>query len=195
MKMPVMIRAIGLGLLTAVICGLAWKTTLAEGPPVWWGPNERAVLESMPRGPGFDPYNIAYYNVPKTFPNSFPMPPTGLIPTNWESNSQLIPTEIDVQTLPVQQSLFSIFSMNAGSSHQTGNAYVNRQARVLARRAPAPAIIQLPANSESQTGRAPMRLRPGTPHTSRVARSPHSTAGRLQSGKHPTSDQAVAQQK
>jgi hypothetical protein len=132
MESPIVRRTIGFGLLAALVCGLS-QIAIAGGPLVWWGPRERALLAAAPHGLGPDDidYGAQIDNL---------VPPTGLIPTNWKSNTELIPSEIHAQTLPIQRDLFYSAPPTARDNE---NFYLNRQIRILAtgNRSPMPAEL------------------------------------------------------
>lgn len=136
MKTPVVVRAIGFGVLTTVLCGFAWQTLAADKPLLLWTPNQLVLTKSMPPEIGRYPSGIDYLNAP----DFSAMPRTGLIPTHWEPNKQLIPTEIEARTLTVQR---SFFSPNPPMPYEAQNFYLNKQSRGVVRRTSTPTITQL----------------------------------------------------
>lgn len=84
------------GLLAVSFCMWTLRTTSAGGPPV-----RLAVLDDQGFTVGSPRSVPGGWHFPE---QTIPGPITGLIPTYWEQNSQLIPTQIEAQTIPVQPS-------------------------------------------------------------------------------------------
>lgn len=140
MKTPVVVRAIGFGVLTTVLCEFAWQALAADKPLLLWTTNQLVLTKSMRHDLDRDPNNIA----DAIAPQPLPMPLARLIPTNWESNNQLIPTEIEARTLPVRR---FVFISNRPLVYDDQQFYLNRQVRHVARRTFTPPLTQRPAES------------------------------------------------
>lgn len=97
MKARLILRFAVCTLLAVSVCVSAWQTTSAGGPPVRLAVHEVQLsgTSSTNQVPG------SGENLDRGVPDLDSI--TGLIPTRWEPNSQLIPTEIEARSLLVRR--------------------------------------------------------------------------------------------
>lgn len=117
------VRLMGIVMLSVITGGVALQLVAAEQWDTYqwtsahrvWPHNSSALAAT-------------YYNaVPDNFGPTTRIP-SQLIPTNWESNQRLIPTQIDAYTLPVQR---QPLKSQSAVPVQDGIAYLNQQLRIL----------------------------------------------------------------
>lgn len=192
MQSRLVLQAVGCGLLAVSAWVWGLSSTSVGGPPVRLAilgpsPNEQALGEQLRQQFGGGPDMPVD---PRAFPQLNPM--TGLIPTYWEGKSQLIPTQIEAQTIPVQQSPYD--GRPAVTDLHPVERFLNGQIQSLTPRylptAPLRTIADGSKGAEVVERPTPVRVT----GKSRVATVPRSTSRSRQMATK-TSQEAIPQQK